>query len=438
MDKGDRPMVALDRIPALLDSRSGKETLTSLYGTSPARLAHQRERYLRLASLFAGMFPQHASVRAFSTPGRTEVSGNHTDHQRGHVLCASVDLDILAFAAPNSDGVVRIHSEGYDKTDVIALSDQEPLESERYHSASLIRGIAAGFVKRGFCVGGFDAYTTSEVPKGSGLSSSAAFEVLVATMFDTFYNGEGMPAVTRAQISQYSENVFFGKPSGLMDQCGCSVGGFLAIDFADTASPVLEAIPFDLERAGYALVIANTGGSHADLNDEYAAIPIEMRRVAAFLGKTVLREVDPEAFYARLADVRRETGDRAVLRAMHFFDDDARVCAQAAALNQGDLDTFLRLVNESGISSWTMLQNISASGSIEEQPMAVALGAAKHALQGRGACRVHGGGFAGTIQAFVPLDLVDGYMAVMGDLFGADSPCRLRIRALGSSSILTD
>ncbi len=431
-------MVALDRIPALLDSRSGKEALTSLYGTSPARLAHQRERYLRLASLFAGMFPQHASIRAFSTPGRTEVSGNHTDHQRGHVLCASVDLDILAFAAPNGDGVVRIHSEGYDKTDVIALSDLEPLESERYHSASLIRGIAAGFVQRGFRIGGFDAYTTSEVPKGSGLSSSAAFEVLVATMLDTFYNGEGMPAVTRAQISQYSENVFFGKPSGLMDQCGCSVGGFLAIDFADTASPVLEPIPFDLERAGYALVIANTGGSHADLNDEYAAIPIEMRRVAAFLGKTVLREVDPETLYARLADVRRETGDRAVLRAMHFFDDDARVCAQAAALKKGDLDTFLRLVNESGISSWTLLQNISASGSVDEQPMAVALGAAKRALQGRGACRVHGGGFAGTIQAFVPLDLVDGYMAVMSELFGADSPCRLRIRALGSSSVLTD
>lgn len=431
-------MVALDRIPAMLDARSGRKTLELLYGDDPARLAKERARYLRLADLFAAMYPQHREVRIFSAPGRTEIAGNHTDHQLGHVLCASVDLDILAFVAPNDEGIVRIHSDGYDKTDVIVLDEFEPKEKERFHSASLIRGIAAELKRRGHRIGGFDAYTTSEVPKGSGLSSSAAFEVLVATVFDGLYNGSGIPAVTRALVSQAAEIGFFGKPCGLMDQCGSAVGGLLEIDFADPASPVLTPIAFDLDRAGLSLVITNTGGSHADLNEEYAAIPIEMRRVAAFLGKTVLREVDPDDFYARLGDVRRETGDRAVLRAMHFFDDDARVCAQAAALTRGDLDGFLRLVNESGNSSWTLLQNIYASGSIEEQPMAVALGAAKRALQGRGACRVHGGGFAGTIQAFVPLDLVDGYMSTMGALFGADSPCRLRIRALGSSSILTD
>ena len=354
------------------------------------------------------------------------------------MLCASVDLDILAFAAPNDDRVVRIHSEGYDRTDVIALDDLEPQAPERYRSAALVRGIAAGLSERGFKVGGFDAYTTSEVPKGSGLSSSAAFEVLVATVFSALYNGEGIPAVTRAIVSQYAENRFFGKPSGLMDQCGCAVGGFLSIDFADSAAPVLSPVAFDLDRAGYALVIANTGGSHADLNEEYAAIPAEMRRVAAFFGQKTLRSVRPAEFYARIADVRREAGDRAVLRAMHFFADDARVLAQAEALKRGDVDDFLRLVNESGASSWTLLQNISVSGHPEEQPLAIGLAAAQRALKGRGACRVHGGGFAGTVQAFVPRDLLGAYLADLRALFGADSPSVLRIRALGSSEILAE
>jgi len=431
-------MVALDRIPALLDSRSGQRTFASLYGSDPVRLARERERYLRLAGLFAGMYPQHGAVRVFSTPGRTEVGGNHTDHQNGHVLCASVDLDVLAFVAPNDDRIVRIHSEGYDKTDVIALDELEPVAAEQYHSASLIRGVAAGLSERGFRIGGFDAYTTSDVPKGSGLSSSAAFEVLVATIFDALYNGAGIPAVTRAIVSQYAENRFFGKPSGLMDQCGCAVGGFLSIDFAESASPVLSPVAFDLDQAGYALVIANTGGNHADLNEEYAAIPREMRAVAACFGQKTLRAVRPADFFARMAEVRREVGDRPVLRAMHFFADDARVVAQAGALSRGDVDAFLRLVNESGTSSWTLLQNIAVNGLPEEQPLAVGLAAAQRVLKGRGACRVHGGGFAGTIQAFVPHDLLDAYLADLRALFGADALTVLRIRALGSTEILAD
>ena len=431
-------MLALDRMADLLDARTGRKALASLYGADPARLAAERERWLRLARGFAALYPRHAAVRAFSAPGRTEIAGNHTDHQQGRVLCASVDLDILAFAAPNGENVIRVHSEGYDRTDVVSLSELAPAASERYHSASLVRGVAAELKARGYRIGGFDAYTASEVPKGSGLSSSAAFEVLLATILDGLFNDGGIPAVTRAQVAQAAENRYFGKPCGLMDQCGSAAGGLLGIDFADPEDPALVPIAFDFDASGLSLVIVNTGGSHSDLNDAYASIPADMRRAAAVFGKDRLRAVDPEAFRARLADVRREAGDRAALRAMHFFDEDARVGWMADAVRAGDLDAFLRLVNESGLSSWTRLQNISVPSQPEEQPVAVGLAVAAHALKGRGASRVHGGGFAGTIQAFVPTDLLPGFLAEMQAVFGPGAAVALRIRDLGAAEVLAE
>lgn len=425
-------MISPAHVRQAITSPAMHDVMAVLCGPDPAVLSEQAGRWQHLADLFAACFPEHSQVRLFSTPGRTEIGGNHTDHQRGRVLCASVDLDIIAVAAPNQDNVIRLQSEGFPKMDVIDLARLEPVAAEKEHSASLIRGIAAAFRQRGCTIGGFDAYTTSRVPKGSGLSSSAAFEVLVATVLDELWNGGRLAPVERAIIGQYAENNYFGKPSGLMDQCGCSVGGFMSIDFLDPANPVVRPIDLDFSATGHTLVITNTGGSHADLTADYASIPNDMRKVAALFGQPVLRAVDEAQFWQTLPQLRGQVSDQAILRAIHFFQDNERVRLQADALNRRDFAAFLTLVRKSGLSSRSQLQNVYSDRYPQDQPISLALSVSEKILDGRGACRVHGGGFAGTIQAFVPNDRVSAYLEAMRALFGAQAPWQMRIRPLGS------
>ena len=390
----------------------------------------QRERYEAAVGEFEKLFGAGREVGLSSAPGRTEVGGNHTDHQQGRVLAAGVNLDVIAVAGKNDDNVIRIQSAGFPM-DTIDLSDVSVRESEKNTAASLIRGVAAKFAALGYRIGGFDAYTTSSVLKGSGLSSSAAFETIVGTMLNSLYADGAVTPVQIAQIGQYAENAYFGKPSGLMDQMGCSVGGFIAIDFQNPEKPIVEKVEFDFAHSGYKLCVVDTGGNHADLTGDYAAAPVEMRSVAEALGGKVLRDVAPETFYAALPALRGKCTDRALLRAFHFYADNDRVPRQVAALKTGDFETFKRLVIESGHSSFMYLQNVYTCKNPDEQGLSLALAMSEHLLAGRGAWRVHGGGFAGTIQAFVPEDLLDGYKAAMEAVFGANHCHVLSIRPVG-------
>ena len=345
-------------LKAALQKPEAIRQMSLLYGDADAVLLRQQSRCLHLFDLFHAQFPSRSGIRVFSTSGRTEIAGNHTDHQQGHVLCAAVDLDIIAMAVPNKENIIRIKSEGYGQMDVVDLSTLTPLPHESYHSASLIRGVAADIKKRGYTIGGFDAFTSSNIPKGSGLSSSAAFEVLTATILNAFYNDGAISPVTAALAAQHAETVYFGKPSGLMDQCACAMGGLMTIDFKTPDMPVMESIPVRFDRFGHSLVITNTGSSHADLNDDYASIPRDMAKIAAFFGKEVLSDVTFEQVLDAIPALRAKAGDKSVLRAMHYFTDDRRVALEAAALRNNQFDMFLQLVNESGISSWTCLQNV--------------------------------------------------------------------------------
>ena len=410
-----------------------RDVFSALYGDNNQTLSYQSERYLRLAGLFTKQYPGIGSFRIFSAPGRIEIAGNHTDHQGGAVVCASVDLDVIAFAAHNDENIIRVKSEGHSSYDVIDLSVIEPQESEKGSSAALIRGVAAGLHERGFKVGGFDAYTTSNILKGSGLSSSAAFEILIATILNSMYNNSCIPPLTLAEVSQFAENKYFGKPSGLMDQCGCSFGGIMTIDFKDKENAKVTPLSVDFSESGYLPVITDTKGDHSDLTGEYAAITEDMKKVASFFGEEILSRVDPVVFYRKLADVSKATGAGAALRAMHFFADNERVPQQAAALSSGDFAKFLTLISESGISSWTLLRNIFPASHPERQQVALGLAASSEYLRGMGACRVHGGGFAGTIQAFVPKDMLDGYVRKMEELFGQGSCSVVQIRNIPAS-----
>lgn len=367
----------------------------------------------------------------FSAPGRTELSGNHTDHQHGCVLAAAVNLEMLAWVKPNASTIIRVLSEGYPMS-VIDVSDLEIKEEEKNTTNALIRGVAAKFIQMGCEVKGFDAYVTSTVLPGSGLSSSAAYEVLIGTIINHLYYGAKATAVEVAQIGQWAENVYFGKPCGLMDQTASSVGNIIGIDFADNDNPIVEKIDFDFTKAGYALCIIDSGADHADLTDEYAAMPGELKKVCAFFGKEFLRDVDEDEFYANIAKVRAVTGDRAVLRAMHVFEENKRVEKQKEALKNNDFDTFLKYVTESGLSSWRLLQNVTVAGRIEHQEVAFALALAEKLLRGKkGACRVHGGGLAGTIQAFVPVEDLKEFESAMEAALGEGSCHVLSIRAEG-------
>lgn len=395
----------------------------------------QRVRYGEIREGFIGQFGDDAGIEYFSAPGRTEIGGNHTDHNHGHVLAAAVNLDIVAAARRRDDGKIYLKSAEYPNMDVIDITDLAIKEEEADKSASLLRGICARCKELGYEIGGFEAYTKTRVLKGSGLSSSAAFEVVLVTMLSHLYNGGGIDAVTAAIISQCAENVYFGKPSGLMDQMASSVGSVIAIDFADTAKPEIQEIDFDLMQYGHALCIVDTGGNHADLTPEYAAIPMEMKAVAGYFGQEYLRGVDQEQFMKAIPELRKQFGDRAVLRSLHFFDDDRMAAEEAEALKKGDFEQFLSLINRSGLSSETRLQNVFATVNPEEQGLSLALALTKRFLGSKGACRVHGGGFAGTIQAFVPFELLDAYQREMEAVFGKDSFYLLSIRAAGGTKV---
>ena len=366
----------------------------------------------------------------FSAPGRTEISGNHTDHQHGCVLAAAVNLVTVAEVTLNHYGLIRVQSEGYPVVEV-NLNDLSVHEEEKNTTAALIRGVAAAFYQRGAELRGFDAKVHSTVLPGSGLSSSAAFEVLIGTICNELFFGKQLNAVEIAQIGQYAENVYFGKPCGLMDQTASSVGGMVFIDFADPAAPVVEKIDFDFTAAGHALCIIDSGADHADLTEEYAAIPGELKRVCQFFGKDVLREIPEADFLGALPQLRHQVPDRAILRAVHFYQENSRVQRQAQALRDGDFDAFLRLVSESGRSSWMYLQNITPAGATEHQDVAVALALCDTLLRGRGAFRVHGGGFAGTVQAFVPLEMLDSFKEGMEQVLGEGKCHVLSIRSEG-------
>ena len=366
----------------------------------------------------------------FSAPGRTEISGNHTDHQHGCVLAAAVDMQTDAEVRLNGTHLILIDSEGFAPV-TVDLDDLSVHETEKNTTASLVRGVAAAFQARGCKLQGFDAKISSTVLPGSGLSSSAAFEVLIGRILNGLFFENKLSAIEIAQIGQYAENVYFGKPSGLMDQMASSVGGLVFIDFADPKKPVVEKVDFDFAHCGHTLCIIDSHASHADLTDEYAAIPVEMKKVAAFFGKEVLNDVEESAFYASLPALRASCGDRAVLRAMHFFDENRRVQQQVQALEAGDFEGFLAGVRDSGRSSWMLLQNVIPTGSREHQQMALALAACEKQLAGRGACRIHGGGFAGTLLAFVPNDALTSFRANMEALLGEGRCHVLSIRQAG-------
>ena len=373
-----------------------------------------------------GKLPQ----RYFSAPGRTEIGGNHTDHQRGRVLAAAVNLDTVAAVALNGTDLIRIQSEGYPMCQV-DIKDLTVKPEEVNTTASLIRGVAARFVQLGCTVQGFDAYVTSTVLPGSGLSSSAAYEVLIGTIINHLFFEAQVSQPQIAMIGQYAENVFFGKPCGLMDQTASAVGGMVTIDFFQKDQPVIASVDFDFAACGHALCIIDSRASHADLTDEYAAITVDMKNICGYFGKDVLTQIDPADFIAAMPQLRQQFGDRAVLRAYHFYGDNARVPQQVAALQQGDFNRFLQLVKESGYSSYMYLQNVIPSGYQAHQDMAIALALCEEYLQGRGGYRVHGGGFAGTVQAFVPFDLLEGFQAGIDSVLGAGACHVLSIRPQG-------
>ena len=426
MDTYSQMLAALKR-PATM------ERFSRLYGRREGMLARQLSRCTALVKEHRDIFnAAQKQLTLISAPGRTEIIGNHTDHNRGLVMAAAVNLDCLACVSPRDDGRVLLHSHGYSPVE-IALDDLEKRSEEEGTSAALVRGVARGMRDRGCRLGGFDAVVTSDVIGGSGLSSSAAYEVLVCAVFDALYNGFSMDSTVRAQISQYAENEYFGKPSGLMDQMACSTGGLVAIDFRD--EPAVTPLSFSFQEAGYSLVVVNTGGSHDNLTAEYAAIRTEMEAVAAFFGEKVLRFVRPEQLSMRLGELRNSVGERAVLRSLHFFRENERVRKMMGAIRENDMDTVLDTMIESGESSWMLLQNIYPAGGSE--PVALALEMAKTMLLDGGAWRVHGGGFAGTTLNVVPNDMVDGFVQRMESVFGEKSCFVLDVRPEGAAVMLS-
>ena len=410
------------------------ERLEPVYGKDAPSAAYRlRELMLEYGETFP--CSDDAETLLFSTPGRTELGGNHTDHQHGHGLAASVNLDTIACVVPNNSQTIRIKSRHHRLAEV-DLSDLSVKKEETGNSVSLLRGVAARLTQLGYTMGGFDAYTTTRVLRGSGLSSSAAFEVLTATIMNQLFCGEALSSTELAKVGQYAENVYFGKPCGLMDQMACATGGVIVIDFKDPDNPDLRRVQVDLSRFGHALCIIDTRASHADLTADYAAITQEMRQVAACFGREILRDVSFDQFRESLATVRATCGDRAALRAYHFFRDDQRVLLECDALEKGDFDTFLHHVRQSGRSSFMYLQNVSNYRESRSQPVALLLALAEDLLEGRGACRVHGGGFAGTIQAFVPLDILSSFVAGMEAVAGQGACHVLSFRNVGSVPLI--
>ncbi len=418
----------------LIKSKRLDGELGRIYGEE--NIDSQRDRYLEAVSEFVNIYGDlEASI--FSVPGRSELSGNHTDHNHGKVMAGSINLDIIAIASRTDDMTIKIKSQGFDMDVVDIKTYKTPNDADFFKSSALIAGMSRAFENAGAKAGGYVAYTTSNVFKGSGLSSSAAFEVMVGNILNYFYNDGEVDNVEIAKMAQYAENVFFGKPCGLMDQMACAVGGFVYIDFEDTKNPVIEKIPFDLSGQGYALCIVNTGGNHADLNDDYASVPHEMKSVAKYFGKEYLRQLDKKTILDNVEKLRGEVGDRAILRAIHFFNENERVAAQAEALKGGDTQKFLDYVIKSGNSSFMYLQNVFTTKNVSEQGLSLALAITDSVLGGKGcAYRVHGGGFAGTIQAFVKTELVKEYRSAIDSAFGNGACHVLRIRPDGAIRVI--
>jgi len=409
------------------------ELLKEIY-VDTNKLAYVKQRYTNAIEMFERIFGA-GEVCVFSAPGRSEIGGNHTDHQHGEVLAASINKDGIAVVRATDDGMVSVKSEGYDVL-TFSVEDIERKDSEKETTISLLKGVLAGFRDRGYRVGGFQAYITSDVLIGAGLSSSAAFETLVGTILNGLYNDMSVSPIDIAIIGQFAENVYFGKPSGLMDQMASSVGSLVHIDFADPKAPIVEQVEFDFDDKGYSLCITDTKGSHADLTYEYAAVPKEMKAVAALFGKEVLRDVSLQEVLANAGTIRAELGDRAFLRALHFTQENIRVQKQVAALQENDIAEFLKQIKASGDSSYKYLQNVYTNQDVAHQNVSVALAVSEILLGKEGANRVHGGGFAGTIQAFVPNAMVAAYKAGMEQVFGEGSCEVLKVRKYGGMRVL--
>ncbi len=411
-------------------NKGNNPVFKELYGTDSIVLQKTAQDYIKLMKKFQSAF-SNDDVELFSSPGRTEIGGNHTDHNFGRVLAGAVNLDNIAVAAKNNSNIVRIVSIGYPAFEV-NLTDLKPNPKEKFSSASLVRGISSRLKELGYQIGGFDACIDGRVPKGSGLSSSASFEVLIGAIISHLFNQGKLDPVLNAIIGQYAENNYFGKPCGLMDQTACSVGGLVTIDFADPSKPIVKKVKFDFVKTGYSLVITDTGGNHADLNDEYASLPTEMKSVAAQLGKKVLRQVSLDQVLKIMPKIRGKVSDRALLRAYHFLGDNQRVVDQVKALEKNHFKLFLGMVVDSGYSSYMYNQNIFPCNNVKEQGVSIALALSEMVLKGEGAWRVHGGGFAGTIQAFVPKQLLDKYIKTLEHVYGKGSCHKLFIRQKGT------
>jgi galactokinase len=416
-----------------LESFKTRTLFADLYGRDPAVIQAQIKRYQRIARAFNSLFPK-GDIQWFSTPGRTELGGNHTDHNAGCVLAASVNLDSVAAVVKTNDAVIQIKSEGFPALFTVDVRDCAVKPAEKGTTTALVRGIVSRFKELGFCVGGFNAYIASNVLVGSGLSSSASFEVLLGTIVNTLYNGNRMKAEAIAMVGCYAENVYFGKPCGLMDQMACAVGGIISIDFKDAKKPVVKKVRFDFSRQKYRLLVVDTGGNHTDLTEDYTSVPAEMKSVAACFSKKVCREISYNELASGIEALRTSVGDRAILRALHFLEENDRVALQVKALLKNDFLEFLNLVTASGDSSFKWCQNCYTTKNPREQGVSIALAFTRRYLDKikQGACRVHGGGFAGTIQVFIPQKHVEAYRALMEAIFKRKSVLTLNIRPYGS------
>jgi galactokinase len=424
-------MPDINKVSEMVKAGKLNQVFSRLYGSSDEKINFQISRYVDLISNFKLLFDGSPDIELFSTPGRTEVGGNHTDHNGGRVLAAAVDLDVIAAVSKNEEGKINIKSEGYDFIS-IDLNDLKFRDEEKFSSASLIRGVCFKMKSSGYKIGGFNAVAKSSVPGGSGLSSSAAFEVLIVTILNHLYNDAKIDDVTNAQIAQYSENNYFCKPCGLMDQTTCAVGGFVTIDFKDFINPIVRKVEFDFDKSGYEMAIIDTGGNHADLTEDYTALENEMKAVAKALGGKVLRDFSLEKVMSEIVFLRKNVNDRAILRAVHFYNDDQRVVDQVKCIENNDFKRFLDLIIESGISSWMLCQNCYSSKEINFQGIPVALVISEDILKNRGAWRVHGGGFQGTIQAFVPKELNEIFRKEICKVFGDQSYSEIMIRPVGT------
>ena len=424
-----------ENINLFLSGVKARELFSRLYGNNQQVIDHHTKRYTTLAETFKKLFPyDQGEYHFFSSPGRTEVGGNHTDHNAGRVLAAAVHLDTIAVVKATDNNQITMYSEGYPELFKVDLSQLEPIDEERGTTTALIRGIAARFRQLGLSIGGFNAAVSSTVAKGSGLSSSASIEVLIGTILSALYNGNSVKPDLIAKIGQFAENVYFGKPSGLMDQMACAIGGFIAIDFKDKEKVVYQKLDFDLSSYGYHMLVVDTGGNHADLTRDYAEVALEMKTIAQILGKNVLRELSLDDIIRNTPVLREKAGDRAVLRAIHFYNDNQRVIDQTKALEEKRFYDFLSLVNDSGSSSWRLLQNCYSNYNPKEQGVTLALAITENFIKkvGEGACRVHGGGFAGTIQVYLPDKYLNDYIEIIKVIFGKGAVNTLNIRSQGS------